>query len=36
MVQVVVVPHQPYLVGQPKLVEKGVMVLSSSSTINPG
>jgi len=36
MVLVVVVAHQLYLVSQPKLVEKEGMVLSSSSTINPG
>jgi hypothetical protein len=36
MVPAVVVALQPYLVSQPKLVEKEVMVLSSSSTINPG
>jgi hypothetical protein len=35
MVLVVVVPHQPYLVGEPELVEMVAMVSSSSSTLIP-
>jgi hypothetical protein len=35
MVPEVEVPHQPYLVGQPKQVEKAAMVSSSSSIRSP-